>query len=220
MKLTHVAFDFDGTIADSISTGLKVANSVLSSLGLSYLSHLEYDEFRNMTHWEIIKKYHVPIWKIPRLINKLRDNISHHIDEISVFYGMEEVFEILNTYGLNLFVISSNEKRVVNYFLKKHCLDHFFKGVYTNKNIFNKAQSLELFIKKEKVSKSNIIYIGDEIRDIEACEKVNIPIISATWGFHSKEIMQKHNAQYIAEQPLEILQIIDVMTNEEFNLIG
>ena len=56
--------------------------------------------------------------------------------------------------------------------------------------------------------KSEIIYIGDELRDIEACRAVNVPIISVSWGFNSTEILEKNNPGMVAANTEEVYNFI------------
>ena len=63
-------------------------------------------------------------------------------------------------------------------------------------------------MKKFRLNKENIIYIADEIRDIDACRKAGIKIISVCWGFNSKAALSVKNAEYLAEIPADILRYI------------
>jgi phosphoglycolate phosphatase len=56
--------------------------------------------------------------------------------------------------------------------------------------------------------KSDFIYVGDEYRDIEAAKAANVKIISVTWGFNSREVLENANSGYIAEDTEEILKLL------------
>ena len=43
------------------------------------------------------------------------------------------------------------------------------------------------------------LYIGDEVRDIDACRKTGIRIISVTWGFNSKEALCRKNPDFLVD---------------------
>ena len=61
----------------------------------------------------------------------------------------------------------------------------------------------------EKLDK--IIYVGDETRDIEACKKVGVPIISVGWGFNTSANLKKHDPDYFIEDPKELLEIAETL---------
>ena len=53
-----------------------------------------------------------------------------------------------------------------------------------------------------------IIYIGDELRDIEACRKTNTPVVSVSWGMNSYESLQEHNPGLVANNAEEAFNMI------------
>jgi phosphoglycolate phosphatase len=66
-------------------------------------------------------------------------------------------------------------------------------------------------LKKQKIDKTEAIYVGDEIRDIEAAQKVGMKIISVTWGFNAKESLQKFHPDALADTPDEFLHFVHVL---------
>ena len=67
--------------------------------------------------------------------------------------------------------------------------------------------TINAFIEQNNL-KDDVVYIGDEERDIAACKKCKISIIAVTWGFDSKELLEKNNPHYLADTPKELLEII------------
>jgi phosphoglycolate phosphatase len=70
--------------------------------------------------------------------------------------------------------------------------------------------------RKKNISPAQAIYIGDETRDIEACKKVGIPIISITWGMNNKEILSTLNPDQMAHSPLEIIRCIEQLNTAHY----
>ena len=54
----------------------------------------------------------------------------------------------------------------------------------------------------------DIVYIGDEVRDVEAAKAMGVKIVSVTWGFQSKQILERGEPDYIAEKPKELEKIL------------
>ena len=79
--------------------------------------------------------------------------------------------------------------------------------MYNDARIFGKEKLFNKFLKKESIEKKNIIYVGDEIRDILACQKVGIKIISVTWGFNTRLGLMKYNTN-IVDSAVELLNMI------------
>ncbi|MCR4313329.1 MAG: HAD hydrolase-like protein, partial [Candidatus Roizmanbacteria bacterium] len=59
-----------------------------------------------------------------------------------------------------------------------------------------------------ELDRSEVIYVGDEIRDVEACKKTGIKIIGVSWGLHTIEALEKAGVDYITKKPLEIFKIL------------
>lgn len=74
-------------------------------------------------------------------------------------------------------------------------------------DIFGKHTVINSFIKKHNLNKKDVLYIGDELRDIEACKKSKIKIISVTWGFDSCDLLLSGNPDFVAKTPTDIIEI-------------
>ena len=56
-------------------------------------------------------------------------------------------------------------------------------------------------LKLMRLGRDEVVYIGDEARDIDAAQKVGIPIISVTWGFNSSDVLSRHCLLYTSPSP-------------------
>jgi phosphoglycolate phosphatase len=68
---------------------------------------------------------------------------------------------------------------------------------------------MKKIIKLERLDKDACIYVGDETRDIEAAHRAKLPIVSVTWGFNSKKILVKYKPDFLANQPNDLLKILN-----------
>ena len=80
-----------------------------------------------------------------------------------------------------------------------------------DENIKKKPSPDAIFAIIEKLNAQNEknIFIGDSEVDIETAQNANIPCISVSWGFKTKEFLIQHNASHIIDTPLELLEVID-----------
>jgi len=109
--------------------------------------------------------------------------------------------------GYKLAIISSNRIENIDKFIKHNDLD-IFDFVHGKTDLFGKAGYLGKFLDDFDLDSSEVIYVGDEIRDVEACKKVGIKIIGVTWGLHTPEALQKAGVDYIVKKPSEVFKII------------
>ncbi len=206
--MKRVIFDFDGSIADSLPVVIEIAEEML---GLKF-SKTEIETYRNMTAKQLLKVGNIPIYKVPGLLVRGRKILRKRTGEIQMFEGLGKVISSLSK-DHKLYVVSSNGLGIINAFLRDQKIEKYFESVYGNVGIFSKAQSLKKVMKKEGFEAQDAVYIGDEVRDIEASKKVGMPIISVTWGYNGEEIITKYQPDFIAKKPNEILASIKKLEN-------
>lgn len=203
----YIIFDFDGTIVDSVALYLRLSNELASELKLQKFDMEDLRFMSSMPIKERCKKIGIPLYKLPALGLRVQEKVKHHIDELKWIQGIEDVIYRLKEQGLKLVIISSNSIYNINQFLKSKNFNAF-EGVYSSKGLFDKYQVINKLIKKLNVEKDEVVYVGDEYRDILACKKSRIKIISVTWGFDSRELISSGNPDFIADTPDELLSQI------------
>ena len=195
-----ILFDFDGTIADTISAGLEIINSHAKKYGYK---KLDGDINTHFSALQLIKLAEIKLWKLPYLIYQLKKKLSEKSDELKILPEAPLLIEKLNESGYELGILTSNSYKTVKAFLKKYELDSYFSFLRTDVSLFGKKKALS---KAKKVLNKRIIYIGDELRDIEACRKNNIPIVSIPWGLNSFESLEEHNPGLVAKNAEEAFE--------------
>ena len=197
-----ILFDFDGTIADTISVGLEIINSHADRFGYK---RLDGELNTHLSAMQLVKLAEVKFWKLPYLIYQLKLKLSEKSDEIQLLPEAKELIKKVKDAGYELGILTSNSMRTVSSFLKKYQLDSFFSYIKTDVFIFGKKKALA---KTKKILNKKIIYIGDELRDIEACRKTNTPIVSVSWGMNSYESLEAHNPGFVAKNAEEAYNFI------------
>ncbi len=208
MHTKLVLFDFDGTIADTLPLSLRVVNEHAEELGFKKVTNAEVEKMKGMTVSEILAYVKVPFYRLPSLIRLFHKEIANVIVQAPTFDGMEEVLQELKESGMKLGIISSSNKENILSFLRHHKLDHYFDFVYSKFNLFGKHETIKDVLKKFSYKSREVIYVGDEVRDIEAARKASIDVIAVTWGFNTKELLMKANPTFIINSPKEVLKIL------------
>lgn len=203
--MKHLIFDFDGTLADSMPVILSIAEEML---GIE-ITEQEIQHYRNMTAKQVLKEAKIPLYRVPGLLVKGKTIMSGRVGDVTMFDDFETILKQLSKEH-KLYVVSSNGIGIITSFLKRHKVRQYFTNVYGNVGLFSKAQALKKVMKREGFSASDAMYVGDEVRDIEAARKVGLPIISVTWGYNGEKILKKYKPTYLVDSPK---QIIDTITN-------
>lgn len=209
MALKVLIFDFDGTIADSRITLVKIANELADEFGYDPVTESDIVRLSNLSSKDVIIQSPIPAYKIPFLLRRVKRQLNEHIAYLQPFEGMEEALSNLKKKGCYLGIITSNLGANVSLFLRKNSLDNYFDFVYSANTLFGKNKVINKAIDKHHLLKDEVIYIGDETRDIEAAKKSNIKVAAVTWGFNSASVLKKYNPDFILDKPQELLDIIE-----------
>ena len=211
MKYKTVIFDFDGTIADTLIFHFAKVQEIVDRYHVANLNHRQIkDEIRSKTPQELMRKFKLSWVKLPFIypaIKKAQKELNKQIDKIQVCQGMRQMLLNLKKNKYQLGILSSNLKENIDKFLSLKQLE-VFDFIHYEKNIFGKDKALTNLMKKYSLIKNDIIYVGDEVRDIEACKKVGIKIIAVTWGIHTKKILLKYKPEYLVDSPKEMEKIL------------
>ena len=203
-----ILFDFDGTIADTISAGLEIINAHADKYGYK---RLDGDINTHFSALQLVKLAEVKLWKLPYLIYQLKKKLAEKSDELKFLSESPVLIKKLNEAGYELGILTSNSYKTVTAFLKKYELDSYFSFLRTDVSLFGKKKALA---KSKKILNKKIIYIGDELRDIEACRKNEIPIVSIPWGLNSFESLEEHNPGLVAKTADEAFALIQKLAGQ------
>lgn len=203
-----IIFDFDGTIADTRSTVVKIANKLAIEFNYQPIDEEELLRLSHLSSREIIQQSPVPPYKIPFLLRKLKKELNKEISRLKPFSGIAESLTILRENGYRLGIITSNIEDNVIAFLKNNKLDLFFEFIYSGITLFGKDKIINKLIKKHKLAVDKIIYVGDETRDIEAAKKSKIRVIAVGWGFNSPNILAEYQPDFLVTHPQELVTVI------------
>ncbi len=197
-----IIFDFDGTIADSSETLFAIFNRLSAPFGYKKLSSIHVAELRNKTSREMYQALKVPTLKMPFFVRKARAELRSCLSDIPLIYGMKKTVLDLKEAGYSLGILSSNTEANIHTFLAQHDLDIF--DFITSTGLFSKHKELQSIAKRLKVTPEQMIYIGDETRDVDAAHKAGIPMVAVTWGVNTKAILQTANPNFLADSPKEL----------------
>ncbi|MGB7376862.1 MAG: HAD-IA family hydrolase [Rivularia sp. (in: cyanobacteria)] len=203
-----IIFDFDGTIADTVDALVNIANRLAVEFNYAQITPEEFVILKNLTSREIFKYCGIPLFKIPFLLKKVKRELKNKIPELKPIQGIPEALVELKNDGNRLGVVTSNSKDNVQEFLKVNNLDNLFEFVHPGVTIFGKTKIINNILRQKQIKTQEVIYVGDETRDIEASRKSQIKVVSVTWGFNSEAALTKENPDFLIHHPRELVEIV------------
>ncbi|MCX6731987.1 MAG: HAD hydrolase-like protein [Candidatus Roizmanbacteria bacterium] len=205
----YIIFDFDGTIADTVPVMLTLVEEMAKDIGYDKkITSEDLEWVRNHTLKEIPKRFGIPWIKIPLLLLKGQDRMNKQMFSIPPCKGILPALKKLKEKGYTLAILSSNRRDSIQEFILKHNLTPFFDFVHSELNIFGKDKALLSLLKQYKMPIEDSIYVGDEMRDIDACNTIKLDCISVTWGLNSKDALRKFGAKYIVDSPEQLVALL------------
>ncbi len=204
-----IIFDFDGTLADTLNTGVALYNSIAHEYECLPVPLSKVDELRDRRPQEFLQDYGVTFFKLPKILLRMREELNSKMRTIKAIpHIIEELIKIKSD-KYSLGILTSNSHDNVKSFLQRNEVDKLFDFIFSEKHLFGKHKAINRLLKKNNLIKDDVIYVADETRDIEAAHKSGIKIISVAWGFNTKEALARSKPDALINEPNELLLAIE-----------
>jgi phosphoglycolate phosphatase-like HAD superfamily hydrolase len=199
-------FDFDGTIADSFVAVVAVYNKNIREPN-NPLTAEEIQALRSMTSRKAVRSLGVRWWQVPKLLLRGLPDFKALIPTLGSFPGLPETLQTLHARGDKLYIVTSNTSDSVDKFLSLHKIPDYFADIQSGAGLFKKAKHIRGLMKKHGMARKDTVYVGDETRDIQAARLAFIKIVSVSWGFNARQILEKQRPNFLIDKPEELLDI-------------
>lgn len=199
-------FDFDGTIADTHHYACQISNLLAEEFGYKKIDLEKLEELKNLTARQMVKYLDISMVKVPGIVKKGKKEFYKNIKSLNSFPGLKEILEELKSNGTTIGILSSNNLKNVTSFLKIKDMN-IFDFVHSTAKIWGKDKTIKRLAKKKGIPIEDIIYIGDETRDIIAAQKINVKVAAVCWGYNSKKTLAKKNPDFLIETPKDLLTL-------------
>lgn len=201
-----VAFDFDGTLADTFPWFCSVLNGVADRYRFRQVGADEVERLRGLSARAIIADLGIPAWKVPLIARHMRALSARDADAIRLFPGVAEMLDALDVGGIGLAVVSSNGEATVRRALGQSAgrIRYFACGA----SLFGKARHLRAVAREAGVAPSLMLAVGDEIRDAEAAAKAACPFGAVAWGYTDRAALEAKAPAHLFGEPAEIVEAV------------
>nr|WP_300094297.1 HAD-IA family hydrolase [Sedimentibacter sp.] len=206
MRYKYVFFDFDGTLADTEEVNFVIYQKLaekynLRNITIDELGHIKKMSAKELMAYVELKKRYLP-FMLKRGKNLLKQDMKNikpcKPDILSTIAELKKM-------GIKAAIITTNSKTNVEMFLEKN--NAFIFDFIASASMFGKESKMRRIMKKEKLRNDEVLYVGDEIRDINAAKNAGIDIASVGWGYNTVESLKKNNPEYLVMEPSELIGI-------------
>ncbi len=205
MAYRTIIFDFDGTLADTLEESRRIFNEMATDYGLRQVSEEELPGLRHFSLKELLTHLGIPKRRVPGLIARGTTLMRGNITKLPLIPGIVAPLTALRERCDSFGVLTSNAPTNVDLFLRSHGLRELFNFISSTSKLTGKAKHLRAIRKTFSLKAEEMLYVGDEIRDIKASKKAGIAVAAVTWGFNSPESLAAESPEHLLHHPEEFL---------------
>lgn len=194
-----ILFDFDGVIVDSFSFCYRIIHT---------RDDITEEEYRTRFEGNINDAPKKPAQNTASTTPF--DFFGQYTKELLLQQPHQEIIPVIQKLAQNhtLIIISSTISSPIASFLELHNLKHYFKEILGNDVEKSKVKKIQDVLQRYNIQPSETILITDTLGDIREASQCGVKSIAVTWGFHSKETLEKGQPHQIINHPNEIIKDI------------
>ena len=211
--VAFLIFDFDGTIADTLETIVRITNRIAPEYGYSPTTPEKLKYYQSLSTKEMLKQSEIPLFRLPFLLRRVRREMGTELHQVDVAPDLISTLHELTARGHELMVMSSNSRRNIEHFLERHNIRSLFTSVQGGVGLLSKSRVLRRIIQRGGIDFSQVIYVGDETRDVDASNQVGVLVAAVAWGFSSREALAAQGPAFLIDHPRQLIGAAQTLVN-------
>lgn len=213
MKHT-IIFDLDGTLLNTIDDLAAAVNHVMAAHGFPVHT---VDHVRELVGngISLLVERAIPGGKDNPLFSQclleFREYYQIHMQDFTApFDGIRELLLSLRQRGCHIGVVSNKFDAAVKNLCRDYFGDLIEVAIGETATVARKPapDTVLTAIAELGVKKEDCLYVGDSDVDIETARNSDIPCISVSWGFRSRDFLLAHGAGVIIDRPMQLLDCL------------
>jgi len=219
MPYKLIIFDFDGTLADTFPSFVRVFDQAADRYGFKRLDRDHQGMLRGMDARQIMAHHDVPLWKVPAIARFMRAAMAADIANITPFAGIERVLRALHAQGVVLTIVTSNSQANVRAILGPDLLA-LFSHVECGAALFGKPAKVRKVLAATAIAGEHTMLIGDEIRDAKAAADADIDFGAVAWGFNHVDALAARHPRRIFRRVDDLRELLDLSPDTALLRLG
>jgi phosphoglycolate phosphatase len=207
MNYRFILWDFDGTIADSLAVAMEVFNRLAPVY--DFLPVTDVERVRQMTVKRFLKEHHIGLLKLPKITRAFQKEIRERIATVRLFPGIAATLRQLRLSGVRHGVLSSNTPENILLCLRANGIADQFDFTAGCFKLLGKARGIKQAIRQSGLKKIEVLYVGDEVRDIVAARKAGVDVAAVCWGMNDPATLVRQKPTHLLAEPEELVQMLD-----------
>jgi phosphoglycolate phosphatase-like HAD superfamily hydrolase len=213
MRYKLILWDFDGTLADTFGCSLRIYNDLADQHGFRRID--DPAGVRRLSTLAFLRRHNIPLLKVPTLVRAVLNAQRGQIADIRLFPGLSRVLRELHLAGCRLAILSSNRADNIRACLRANDVEAWFSAVHGYQRLLGKARGIRQVVRSARLTVRDVVYIGDEARDIEAARQAGVASLAVTWGYQARALLAEHGPDTMVDEPDELLPLLLGKTTDE-----
>jgi phosphoglycolate phosphatase len=215
-RFQSVFFDLDGTLADTASDLAAAANKMLVDRQMPTIPH---QEMRHLASSGARGMIHAAFGIHPEdnLFEELKEEFLSNYEQAihvhtALFPGMDDLLNTLDAHQIPWGIVTNKHQRFTKPLVKSLGLDQRTNAIVsgdTTPHAKPHPAPILHAVSQKSIVTTNGVYIGDDLRDIQAGKAAGMHTIAAAYGYcGSAEPPESWEADFIVYDPKDLISII------------
>lgn len=211
----HVIFDLDGTLLNTIDDLADAGNWVCRNHGWPTHTVEEYKRYVGCGMARLAARFAPEDWRTPEGVQAILDEFmpyydAHKADKTAPYAGVPELLERLRQAGVSMAVLSNKADGLAGPVVEGYYPGLFpivqgaLPGVPTKPD----PTLLHRLMERMGASAADTLFVGDSDVDIRTAKNGGLTSCGVLWGFRSRAELEAEGADYLAEDPEQLLELI------------
>ncbi len=202
MKYPLVVFDFDGTLADTMPFFLGNFDSLADIHGFRRLEKGQLQTLRGMNVQQLMAHVGLSAWKVPRVALHFRRLMAEGVHNIGLFDGIAQMLASLAEGGVKLGLVTSNSRENACAVLGEAA--RLFSYFECGASLLGKRNRLRRVGERSGFAAAQMLYVGDELRDLEAARAEQMAFAAVTWGYALPSVLLAAQPELVFRESADI----------------
>lgn len=211
---THVIFDMDGTILNTLDDLADAGNHVCAAHGWPTHPVEDYKRMVGNGIAMLVRRF-VPPGLSEEEISAVQAEFSayynaHKEDKTAPYSGVPEIIGLLKQAGIKVGVLTNKNNDMAAVVAERYYPGVFdgVRGAMPGIPVKPDPGMLKMMLEELGATAETTLFVGDSNVDIQTGKNGGLATCGVLWGFRSREELAGEGADYIIDRPADLIRIV------------
>ena len=213
-KIDTIIFDLDGTLLSTLEDITDGVNYILKKYGYPKRSYDEIKSFVGNGAARLLEQALPDGRNTPDFESILEEYKKHYLEHNNIktmpYEGVMDLLEVLSERKYKLAIVSNKNDENVKSLNKIYFKDYIKRAIGQSKEIKRKPAPDMVYKAIDELGSAleKTVYIGDSEVDVLTAKNAGMHCVCVTWGFRDKDFLKEQGAEYLIDEPHELLEFL------------